>query len=240
MRKSYIGNRIIYKITLPDGRYYIGQHRCSEGCISKRKKECKYSGSGTLLIPIRRKYGASFLRSCMEILHEHISTEEELDILEDQEIGDKWKKVSDGGDPLCMNYIKGGNVPTIEVSSWREDLRKKIMDKNEEVRQRDKEKNHINRKKKIAQLPILVKTRGQVLEIKRGEVIETFLQDPTATFVSDKSRSVQVYVYSDSRQVCVLVSADRLHVLIREDNNDWVLGTNRYKSVSLGYDSGVC
>lgn len=93
-------NRYIYKIThVPSGKNYIGQ-RCCHCPI----EEDRYWGSGT-------DWKLFFKSNPIEEFKKQIlaiaKTNENLSDLEKRFVGDLYKT-----DPLCMNLISGGGLPT--------------------------------------------------------------------------------------------------------------------------------
>lgn len=109
----------IYKITVnnPDsswnGHYYIGQKK---GAVVDKY----YWGGGRKIGSYLKNHGSYGL--VREILC-WAATQEELDELERKEIGNLWKT-----DPLCMNYIAGGQLYPRGGFSHTEATRKKISE----------------------------------------------------------------------------------------------------------------
>lgn len=92
-----------YKITLLKGslagHYYYGQHRT-------KKLNDGYAGSGVKVSDYYSKYGKIEHQTYIKEIIAFYNSKEELDIAEDQLIGDKYIT-----DPMCLNLVKGGWKP---------------------------------------------------------------------------------------------------------------------------------
>lgn len=92
-----------YKITLLKGslagHYYFGQHRTN-------KLDDGYTGSGVKVTDYFKKYPKIEHQTYIKEIIAFYDSKEELDIAEEQLIGDKYIT-----DPLCLNLVKGGYKP---------------------------------------------------------------------------------------------------------------------------------
>lgn len=95
----------IYRTTLSDGRYYIGQHKI----ISHNTLDPTYFGSGVIIKDYIKSKGSSNLTR--EIL-EYGSTFDEMNLLEK-----KFVTENELSDPFCLNLDGGGRS---KFSRWPE------------------------------------------------------------------------------------------------------------------------
>lgn len=106
----------IYKIIFlcgKPGRYYLGKH-------SGQLDDC-YAGSGSFCKAYYKKYGKKLGKTYIKEILE-INPNKKVNALREKEIiGDLYKS-----DPLCMNFIKGGNNPGNYSISAREKISKAL------------------------------------------------------------------------------------------------------------------
>lgn len=106
----------IYKTILPDGRFYIGQHKI----ISSKTLDPKYLGSGVILKDYIKSKGKQNIQREIIIFG---YSREEMNWLESQYVTEETLN-----DPLCINLDKGGRNNFTRFSEVNERIGKTMRE----------------------------------------------------------------------------------------------------------------